>query len=53
VSQARQTHYNLVRPHLALGTTPGVTVGLPDLWTFRWRTLIDLVVTANGVGVSV
>lgn len=42
-----QAHYNLVRNHLALGTTPGVAAGLPDLGTFRWRALLDLATTTN------
>jgi len=37
-----QVHYNLVRNHLALGTTPGMAAGLPDLGGFRWRNLLDL-----------
>jgi len=37
-----QVHYNLIRNHLALGRTPGVAAGLPDLGTFRWRTVLDL-----------
>lgn len=37
-----QVHYNLVRDHLSLGTTPGIAAGLPDLGGFRWRTLLEL-----------
>jgi transposase-like protein len=37
-----QVHYNFVRNHLALGTTPALAAGLPDLGTFRWRGLLDL-----------
>jgi len=37
-----QVHYNFVRNHLALGTTPAMAAGLPDLGTFRWRGLLDL-----------
>jgi len=51
-----QVHYNFVRNHLALGTTPGRAAGLPDLGTFRWRTLLDLATTsrneATGAGQS-
>jgi transposase-like protein len=42
-----RAHYNLVRRHIALGTTPGLAAGLPDLGGFRWRTLIDLAVRRN------
>jgi transposase-like protein len=42
-----QTHYNLVRTHLALGTTPGVAAGLPELGPFRWRALLDLATSRN------
>jgi putative transposase len=48
LSQGWQTHYNLVRNHLALGTTPGLAAGLPDLGTFRWRTLLDLATSRIG-----
>jgi transposase-like protein len=43
-----QVHYNLVRPHLALGgATPGEAAGLPDLGGFRWRTILDLATRRN------
>ncbi len=42
LSEGWQVHYNLIRNHLALGTTPGIAAGLPDLGTFRWRTILDL-----------
>jgi putative transposase len=48
LSEGWQVHYNLVRDHLALGTTPGLAAGLPDLGGFRWRTLIELA-SANRV----
>jgi putative transposase len=31
-----RVHYNLVRPHETLGTTPGIVAGLPDPGRFRW-----------------
>ncbi len=34
----------MVRTHLALGTTPGLAAGLPDMGTFRWRSILDLAV---------
>ncbi len=42
-----QVHYNLVRPHLALGKTPGEAAGFPDLGGFRWRTILDLATRRN------
>jgi transposase-like protein len=42
LSQGWQVHYNLVRTHLALGTTPGIAAGLPELGGFRWRALLEL-----------
>ncbi len=36
-----QVHYNLVRDHLALGTTPGVAAGLAPIHGFRWREILD------------
>lgn len=47
LSAGWQTHYNLVRNHLALGTTPGMAAGLPDLGTFRWRTILDLATSSR------
>ncbi|MCI4347565.1 MAG: DDE-type integrase/transposase/recombinase [Thermoplasmata archaeon] len=36
-----QVHYNLVRDHLALGTTPGVAAGIAPIPGFRWREIIE------------
>jgi putative transposase len=36
-----RVHYNMVRSHEALGTTPGVAAGLPDPGGFRWKEIID------------
>lgn len=47
LSEGWQVHYNLVRNHLALGTTPGVAAGLPELGGFRWRALLDLATRAK------
>lgn len=41
LSEGWRVHYNAVRNHLALGTTPALMAHIPDLGTFRWRTLID------------
>jgi transposase-like protein len=42
-----QVHYNLVRDHLALGTTPGVAAGIAPLPGFRWRELIEMATRQN------
>ncbi len=38
--QGFRVHYNLVRPHGALGTTPGEAAGLPDPGGFRWNEIL-------------
>ena len=40
MSEGWRVHYNLIRSHLALGTTPGIAAGLPRV--SGWRELIDL-----------
>jgi len=35
-----RAHYNLVRTHQALGTTPGVAAGFAPLGGFRWHELL-------------
>jgi putative transposase len=35
-----RVHYNMVRPHETLGTTPGVAAGLPDPGGFRWNQIL-------------
>lgn len=40
LSEGWKVHYNLVRDHLALGTTPGVAAGIAPLGGFRWRELL-------------
>jgi transposase-like protein len=47
-----QVHYNLIRDHLALGTTPGVAAGFAPLQGFRWRELIEMAVRRNVTGVE-
>jgi hypothetical protein len=42
-----QVHYNLVRPHLSLGMTPGEAAGLSVSGEFRWRTIIELATARN------
>ncbi|MGI0129486.1 MAG: IS6 family transposase [Thermoplasmata archaeon] len=37
-----RVHYNLVRPHQALGTTPGTAAGLPEPGRFRWKGILEL-----------
>ena len=36
-----RVHYNLVRPHQALRSTPGTAAGLPDLGQFRWKAILQ------------
>lgn len=36
-----RVHYNLVRQHTALGTTPGAAAGLPNPGGFRWKEIIQ------------
>ena len=35
-----RTHYNLIRTHQALGTTPAVAAGFPELPGFKWYELL-------------
>ena len=35
-----RVHYNLVRAHESLGTTPGEAAGLPDVGGFRWQGIL-------------
>jgi transposase-like protein len=35
-----RVHYNMVRTHEALKTTPAVAAGLPDLQGFRWKEIL-------------
>ncbi len=35
-----RTHYNLIRTHQALETTPAVAAGFPDLPGFKWHELL-------------
>jgi putative transposase len=37
-----RVHYNMVRDHQSLGTTPGVLAGLAPLGGFRWSRLLAL-----------
>jgi putative transposase len=36
-----RVHYNLVRTHSALSTTPGVASGLPSPGGFRWKGILE------------
>jgi putative transposase len=42
LSHGWQVHYNLVRPHLALGKTPGEAAGIAPVAGFRWRAIIEM-----------
>ncbi|MGQ0536003.1 MAG: IS6 family transposase [Methanobacteriota archaeon] len=45
LSEGFRVHYNLVRPHQALGTTPGEAARLPVLDGFQWKALLEKAVT--------
>jgi transposase-like protein len=47
LSEGWRVHYNAVRTHPAIGTTPALMAHLPDLGAFRWKTLIDLAARRN------
>jgi transposase-like protein len=36
-----RVHYNMVRNHTALGTTPAVAAGLADPGKFRWKEIVN------------
>ncbi len=36
-----RVHYDLVRRHATLGSTPAVAAGLPDVGGFRWKTILE------------
>jgi putative transposase len=36
-----RVYYNLVRTHAALGTTPAVAAGLPEIGGFRWKEILN------------
>jgi len=40
VMEGFRVHYNMVQTHEALGTTPAVAAGLPDLGGFRWKEIL-------------
>ena len=48
-----RAHYNLVRPHMALGTTPGDAAGLPKIDRFRWSEVLKLATRAGDSRVEV
>ena len=37
-----RVHYDLVRTHLALGTTPGVAAGMPEIAGFKWAEILRM-----------
>jgi transposase-like protein len=41
LAEGFRVHYNLVRPHQALGMTPGEAAGIPLGNGFRWRAILD------------
>jgi transposase-like protein len=36
-----RVHYNMVREHQSLGTTPGVAAAIPDPGRFRWKEIVE------------
>jgi putative transposase len=48
-----RAHYNLVRPHMALGTTPGDAAGLPKIDGFRWSEILKLATRPTGQGAEI
>jgi putative transposase len=41
LAEGFRVHYNMVREHEALGTTPGVAASLPDPGGFRWKRIVE------------
>lgn len=41
LSEGFRVHYNLVKDHQALGTTPGEAAGIPLGDGFRWKRIIQ------------
>ncbi len=37
-----RVHYDLVRTHLVIGTTPGVAAGMPEIPGFKWAEILRL-----------
>jgi putative transposase len=42
LAEGYRVHYDLVRTHLSLGTTPGVAAGIPEIPGFKWAEIIRL-----------
>lgn len=49
LSEGWRVHYNLVRGHMGLGTTPGEAAGLPSLEGLKWRAILDLATVSRNV----
>lgn len=47
-----RTHYNMVRDHQTLGTTPGDAAGLPVLSGFRWMEVLRQATKAKEAGIE-
>ncbi|MCI4372088.1 MAG: DDE-type integrase/transposase/recombinase [Thermoplasmata archaeon] len=41
LAEGFRVHYNLVRTHTSLGTTPAAAAGLADPGGFRWKGIVD------------
>ncbi len=44
LTEGWRVNHNLVRTHLALGTTPSEAAGLPPIEGFKWRAILDMAV---------
>jgi integrase-like protein len=42
IMEGFRVHYNMVRKHTVLGTTPAIEAGLPDVGGFRWKGILEL-----------
>ncbi|MGD0719075.1 MAG: integrase core domain-containing protein, partial [Thermoplasmata archaeon] len=42
LAEGFRVHYNLVRDHQTLGTTPGLAAGFPGVSGFRWYELLKM-----------
>jgi len=51
LSEGWRVHYDMVRDHIALGTTPAVAAGLPAIPGFRWAEIIKQATRKDAVPV--
>ena len=48
-----RTHYNLVRDHQTLGTTPGAAAGIPKVEGFRWAEILKQATATKKPGAEI